>query len=151
MSTTRFSTILISFAISACTATGGGSTDHDSSDTQSAAGSGRVAGALLSQTEARRRSNSIDQLSYRLEIALEQSERHFSGQVAIAFRYRPNGLPLTIDFSAGEVHSLQINGGDHLFDYGGHFIELPATALQALRYRLLVPLLIAWLPGIEYR
>ena len=92
----------------------------------------------LDQTTAELRKNQISELSYQLDITLNDQGTPFSGQVAIAFTYTPQGQPLTVDFTRGAVSQLLLNGKPVAFDYNGFFISLEESLLTAGRNTLTI-------------
>ncbi len=84
----------------------------------------------LSESEAIRRARMVDDVRYRLRLDLTRTES-FSGTVEIDFDYEPAGVPLTIDFSKGEVLSLRINGRPQKAEYNGFFLSIQPQRLEA--------------------
>ncbi|MDC0404087.1 aminopeptidase N [Porticoccaceae bacterium] len=92
----------------------------------------------LDQTTAELRKSQISELSYQLDIALNEQGAPFNGEVSIDFTYTPQEQPLTIDFTNGTVSQLTLNGKTVTFDYNGFFISLEESLLTAGRNNLTV-------------
>lgn len=85
----------------------------------------------LSETYARFRSQQVREPRYQLHIDLQEGSQTFRGQVSIEFELAAgNSAPLTIDFDAGEILALQVNGRDVDSGYTRWFVSIPASALQ---------------------
>jgi aminopeptidase N len=90
----------------------------------------RASGSWLSEAEAQRRAASISNLSYTLDIKLEETATRFSGLAILEFDYRPAAAPLTIDFHDGQVRQLTLNGESVKFSYNGSFLSLNPRDLR---------------------
>jgi aminopeptidase N len=84
----------------------------------------------LTEGEAIRRARMVDDVQYRLRLDLTRAES-FSGTVEIDFEYKPASEPLTIDFSKGEILTLQINGRPQEVEYNGFFLSILPERLEA--------------------
>lgn len=101
----------------------------DSSGSRSESSGLRAVERGLDQATAQLRAAQISQLSYQLDITLNDRGEPFSGEVAIAFQFTPQGQPLTVDFNGGSVEKLLLNGTAVAFDYNGYFISLDEALL----------------------
>lgn len=95
-----------------------------------AAEAGRPVAGFLAHTEARARKRVVSNLAYSLAIELDTTAHSYAGKVEIAFTYRGDGGPLTVDFSDGEVLAVHLNGEPITVTHNGHFITLPGGVLQ---------------------
>jgi aminopeptidase N len=90
----------------------------------------RVAGGFLTRSEAEYRKGAVVNPEYKLAIELDKAEGIFGGAIDIAFVYRGDGGPLSIDFRNGQILSLSLNGESVAYDYNDYFITLPAGSLE---------------------
>ena len=91
----------------------------------------RAVGPFLTREEAAWRKRVISEPSYTLTIDLTRGDEVFGGLVDMTFNYSGGAQPLTIDFKDGSVKSVTLNGKAVDFTYNGHFITLPAGALDS--------------------
>ncbi len=84
----------------------------------------------LSQSEAEYRSQAIFDITYKMEISLDEKSLSYHGKQGINFQLN-EVYPLRLDFIGGKVESLTINAKKiSEVDYNGSWITLPADALK---------------------
>ena len=96
----------------------------------------REPGAYLTQSEAAYRKSVVVNPAYQVAIELDSEPGKYRGTVITEFEYRGGRAPLTIDFSGGEVLSLELNGKPVDYIYKGNFIALPGEVMAAGPQRL---------------
>jgi len=88
----------------------------------------RESADLLSQIEAEKRARTVSNVHYRIALDLTREEA-FSGSVRIEFDYLRVGEPVTIDFSKGQLLSVEVNDHPYRPGYNGYFLTLEAARL----------------------
>jgi aminopeptidase N len=104
--------------------------DSQQPEPQAEQRSARVVGGFLTHSEAQYRKRAVVNPEYTLAIELDKTEGTFGGAIDIAFTYRGDGGPLSLDFRNGEILSLSLNGESVEYQYNDYFITLPAGSLE---------------------
>ncbi|TPW20554.1 MAG: aminopeptidase N, partial [Elusimicrobia bacterium] len=84
----------------------------------------------LSREEAAARAARVSDAAYRLQFVVGFDEKEFTGVTDISFNLKGAPAPLTVDFGEGLPRKVTANGADTAFDYNGHFLTLPPSALR---------------------
>ncbi len=93
----------------------------------------------LSQYYAGFRKDQLSNVSYNLSITLDAASDIFTGTVQIGLDLDPDNVsPMTIDFEAGEVLSLMINGVPARWDYQRWFLTIEADQLSSGRNDIII-------------
>ncbi len=90
--------------------------------------SSRAEKPSIDESYAALRNGQLANISYQLSIDLTKKDR-FDGLVKIKFELRRNDIPVTIDFSGGEIAAVQLNGKDIPYHYNGWFISIDPANL----------------------
>lgn len=105
-------------------------------ESQSVAKQTSVAKVTRQQSEslyedyAKMRAQQVSDVSYNLQVRLDNKNEHFSGVTDISFDLVDNNQnDLTIDFEMGTVNSVKVNGKAVSFTYEKWFITIPAAEL----------------------
>ncbi len=87
---------------------------------------------VLSQDYAAFRRQQVSNVEYDLSITLDAASDIFDGTVEISLDLDPDNIsPLTIDFEAGEILSLTINGQEADWEYEHWFLTIGAGQLSS--------------------
>ncbi len=103
--------------------------------------------AGLQKSYAAHRAMQIDDVRYRLHVDLDPALEQYMGTNTLSFAWTGTASELTIDFSAGEVDSIIVNGSETEFQYNGHFIRLHGEDLLTGRNEITVNFRHAWGDG----
>jgi aminopeptidase N len=90
----------------------------------------RPEGPGLSEDYARFRAAEVNNVRYQLSVALDPALTEFSGENRLIFDLADAVSDLTIDFSGGQVLSVEANGVSADIDYNDAYIRVPASLLQ---------------------
>ncbi len=90
----------------------------------------REAAPLLTREQAAARAARVSDVSYQLSLSLPEDNLPFAGKAQISFNLSDAREPLTVDFVAGEVQSLKLNGKPLPVDYNGFFISIASKYLH---------------------
>ena len=92
----------------------------------------RVKSESLFANYAQMRAQQVSNVSYNLQVTLDNKTEVFSGTTDLHFDLTANNVnDLTIDFDAGTVESVLVNGKASDFSYEQWFITIPASELSA--------------------
>ncbi|MFT6631866.1 MAG: aminopeptidase N [Bacteriovoracaceae bacterium] len=86
--------------------------------------SNKVAGPVLSQQDAIKRSKKVSKVKYELNFNLSDKSKKFSGSSRIKFQLSDNSSPLRIDFHKGKIFTIIVNGKISKIDYNNSFISI---------------------------
>lgn len=93
--------------------------------------SGRVDKNLLTEQHAESRSRQVLSVNYRLSLDIGKASERFSGQMAIDFELAANNTkPLTVDFEAGQIERLTVNGKTIDSNYTRYFLTIAPEHLK---------------------
>lgn len=86
----------------------------------------------LTHQEAIDRAQRVSQVSYELDFDLSQKGPSFTGISRIHFIYqRQNNEPLRVDFTNGEILSLELNGQPISPNYNGRELQVPISTMKS--------------------
>ncbi|WP_206486247.1 aminopeptidase N [Thalassotalea sp. G2M2-11] len=92
----------------------------------------RQASESLFEDYAKMRAQQVSNVSYNLQVTIDNKGETFSGVTELNFDLAENNQnDLTIDFDEGTVNSVSVNGKPVKFDYEKWFITIPASELSA--------------------
>ncbi len=84
----------------------------------------------LFEDYAKMRAQQVSNVTYNLQVTLDNTSEHFSGITDVNFDLaKGNQNDLTIDFDSGTVNSVKVNGKVVSFTYEKWFITVPASEL----------------------
>lgn len=86
---------------------------------------------VLTILQAQHRSKLISDVRYHIDLSLDSQSPDFTGTVIIEFILSSAKPVLTLDFTAGTVYSVEINGVDSIFEYNNAWIGLESERLHA--------------------
>lgn len=87
---------------------------------------------LLDQDYAAFRKSQVSNVSYALSVEVEAESDVFNGAVEISFDLNDGNIsPITLDFDAGEILSLTVNGNAAPWEYERWFITVPASQFNS--------------------
>ncbi|GLX78813.1 aminopeptidase N [Thalassotalea insulae] len=92
----------------------------------------RQASESLYEDYAKMRAQQVSNVSYNLQVTLDNKSESFSGVAELHFDLAKNNQnDLTIDFDEGTVNSVTVNGKAVNFNYEKWFITIPASELTS--------------------
>lgn len=98
----------------------------------------RPAAAVLTQEQARARSDRVSEVSYELTFRLDGELPEYTGNAIIRFELADTRADLTLDFAGGTIYSLLANGMEVDGRYNDFYLTLPHASLRAGRNRVAI-------------
>jgi aminopeptidase N len=120
-------TLLISLLVLICGCSNSPDTAHS-----------REAKRGLDQATAMIRKQQVSNPSYSIDLQLNAEGTPFSGSNLISFDFQPQGSDLSIDFSAGNVIEVKINGKPADYQYNGFFLNFSEHQFKTGSNQLLI-------------
>ncbi|NNF67935.1 MAG: aminopeptidase N [Gammaproteobacteria bacterium] len=98
----------------------------------------RIESPILTAEQADYRSGLVSDVRYFIDLSLNATSADYTGTVVAEFTLAESQKALTLDFSGGEVYSVEVNGTQSAFVYNGAWIGLDADRLEEGPNKVLV-------------
>lgn len=86
--------------------------------------------AVLSETEAALRSKQVSDVTYLLDLKFLAGKDSFTGTNSIEFNYTASPAKLRIDYFAGNISKILLNGHPIDYSYNGTFLEVSTDSFK---------------------